>query len=276
QQFERASERLSGGGLFVQWLALNQFDARSLSIVLRSFEQVFPQAMLFVDGFRVGLVGPKDEFGGAPAVLANLKRLSVEQQAAVTGGEGGWTWLGRFWGTINEGEGVVQDEWAPQLEYALPRLRFSDGGALPQLLASLLNKRPRLDDAMALLQIADNQRVQFERSYVATGLAVQGWLASIQGNANEAQRLMRFAYEANPQDRWIGFDRADAMWLTFSGMMAQGRDERQSLRAILQIRPDHEMALKAMWQLELREGNVVQAEAYRMQIKVISPLGRDI
>ncbi len=276
QQFERASERLNDGGLFVQWLALNQFDARSLSIVLRSFEQVFPQAVLFVDGFRVGLVGPKGEFGGAPAVLANLKRLRVEQQIAVTGGEGGWTWLGRFWGAINEGEGLVQDEWAPQLEYALPRLRFSDGGALPQLLASLLNKRPGLDEAMALLQIADDQRVQFERSYVATGLAVQGWLASIQGNANEAQRLMRFAYEANPQDRWIGFDLADAMWLTFSGVMAQGRDERQSLRAILQIRPDHELALKAMWQLELREGNVMQAEVYRTQIKVISPLGRDI
>ncbi|MCF6322966.1 MAG: fused MFS/spermidine synthase [Gammaproteobacteria bacterium] len=276
QQFERASERLSDGGLFVQWLALNQFDARSLSIVLRSFEQIFPQAMLFIDGFRVGMVGPKGEFGGAPAVLANLKRLSVEQQAAATGGEGGWTWLGRFWGQINEGQGVVQDEWAPQLEYALPRLRFSDGGALPQLLASLLNKRPSLDEAVTLLQIADDQREQFERSYVATGLAVQGWLASIQGDSSEAQRLIRFAYEANPQDHWIGFDLADAMWQTFSGMMAQGRDERQSLQAILQVRPDHEMALKAMWQLELREGNVVQAEEYRMQIKAISPLGRDI
>lgn len=276
QQFERASQRLNDGGLFVQWLALNQFDARSLSIVLRSFAQVFPQAMLFIDGFRVGLVGPKDEFGGAPAVLANLNRLSAVQRSAVTGGEGGWTWLGRFWGPINEGQGLVQEEWAPQLEYALPRLRFSDGSALPQLLASLLNQRPPLDEAMALLQITDDQRVAFERSYMATGLAVQGWLASLQGDSSEAQRLMRFAYEANPEDRWLGFDLADAMWLSFSEMMVRGRDERQSLLAILQVRADHEMALKAMWQLELREGNLSQAEEYRMKIKVISPLGHDI
>jgi len=276
QQFERASQRLNDGGLFVQWLALNQFDARSMSIVLRSFEQVFPQAMLFVDGFRVGLVGPKGEFGGAPALLANLQRLTTEQQTVVTGGEGGWTWLGRFWGTINEGDGVVQDEWAPQLEYALPRLRFSDGGALPQLLASLLNKRPSLDEALALLKVESAQKAEFERSYVATGLAVQSWLASIQGDAREAQRLMRFAYEANPQDRWIGFDLADAMWVTFSEMMAQGRDERQSLLAILQVRPDHELALKAMWQLELREGNQAQAEVYRARIKALSPLSNDL
>ena len=276
QQFERASKRLNDGGLFVQWLALNQFDARSMSIVLRSFEQVFPQAMLFVDGFRVGLVGPKGEFGGAPALLANLQRLTTEQQAEVTGGEGGWTWLGRFWGGINEGDGTVQDEWAPQLEYALPRLRFSDGGALPQLLASLLNKRPSLEEALALLQVDSAQKTEFERSYMATGLAVQSWLASLEGDTNEARRLMRFAYEANPLDRWIGFDLADAMWVTFSEMMAQGRDERQSLLAILQIRPDHELALKGMWQLELREGNLIQAAVYREQIKAISPLGGDI
>jgi len=59
-------------------------------------------------------------------------------------------------------------------------------------------------------------------------------------------------------------------------MMVRGRDERQSLLAILQVRADHEMALKAMWQLELREGNLSQAEEYRMKIKVISPLGHDI
>jgi len=276
QQFERAKHRLNDGGLFVQWLALNQFDARSMSIVLRSFGQVFPQAVLFVDGFRVGLVGPKGEFGGAPAVLANLQRLSAEQQVAVTGGEGGWTWLGRFWGGINEGDGVVQDEWAPQLEYALPRLRFSDSGALPQLLAALLSKRPSLDEALAQLQVDSAQRAAFERSYVATGLAVQGWLASIEGDSREAQRLMRFAYEANPKDRWIGFDLADAMWVTFSEMLAQGRDERQSLLTILQVRPDHELALKGLWQLELREGNLAQAEAYRARIKAISPLGNEL
>ncbi len=276
QQFERAKARLNEGGLFVQWLALNQFDIRSMSIVLRSFEQAFPQALLFVDGFRLALVGPKDELGGLPAILSNLQRLTAEQQAKATGGEGGMTWAGRFWGEISEGQGVVQDEWAPQLEYALPQLRFSDGGALPQLLASLLKKRPPLDEALLSLQVESKQRDAFERSYVATGLAVRGWLASLKGDVNEAQRVMRFAYEANPRDRWIGFDLADAMWATAPKMVAQGRDERQMLLAILKIRPDHERALKALWRLELSAGNLVQAQIYREQIKVVSPLSRDL
>jgi len=276
QQFERARERLTDDGLFVQWLALNQFDRRSLSIVLRSFGLVFPQAVLFVDGFRVGLVGPRGEFGGVAAVLANLQRLNPEQREAATGGEGLWTWLGRFWGGINEGAGVVQDEWAPQLEYSLPRLRFSDGGALPQLLAWLLQQRPSSHEATGQLQIGGEDKLAFERSYAATGLALQGWQAAIRGDAREAQRMMRFAYEANPQDRWIGFDLADAMWATVPEMLAQGRDERAIISSILQVRADHEAALRAMWQLELREGNELQAEEYRARIRAVSPLSKDI
>lgn len=276
QQFERAKRRLNGDGLFVQWLALNQFDPRSLSIVLRSFVQVFPQAVLFVDGFRIGLVGPRETFGGAPAVLANLQRLDAAQRDIATGGEGSWTWLGRFWGKIDVGRGVVQDEWAPQLEFSLPRLRFSDGQALPQLLIWLLQQRSPLDEAIDMLQIASGQQPQFERSYAATGVAVQGWLAALQGERGEAQRLMRFAYEANPRDRWIGFDLADAMWVTLPKMVAQGKDERQLLLSILQVRADHEGALKAMWQLELREGNLAQAADYRARIMVVSPLANDI
>lgn len=276
QQFERARQRLNPDGLFVQWLALNQFDPRSLSIVLRSFNHVFPQAVMFVDGFRVGLVGPSGQFGGAAAALANLRRLDSAQRRSATGGEGVWTWLGRYWGQIDEGAGVVQDEWAPQLEFDLPRLRYSDGGALPQLLLKLLQQRPSVDVAVAQLGLDAAQQAEFERSYVASGLAIQGWLAAIEGRSGEAQRLMRFAYEANPADRWIGFDLADAMWASLPEMMAQGRSERQALATILQVRPDHEAALKAIWQLELREGNLEQAAGYQARIKQVSPLANDI
>ncbi|MFI4982002.1 MAG: fused MFS/spermidine synthase, partial [Nevskiales bacterium] len=40
EQFQRARARLAEDGLFVQWLALNQFDRHTLEIVLRSFRQV--------------------------------------------------------------------------------------------------------------------------------------------------------------------------------------------------------------------------------------------
>lgn len=276
QQFERARQHLNEDGLFVQWLALNQFDHRSLSIVMRSFKRVFPHAVLFVDGFRVGLVGPKGRLGGAAALLTNLQRLNDVQRQRATGGEGAWTWLGRYWGQIEESEGAVQDEWAPQLEYDLPRLRYSGSGALPQLLAKLLQQRPGVREAAAQLELDEAQQKAFERSYVATGLAVQGWLAAIQGDTETSRRMMRFAYEANPADRWIGFDLADAMWAGLPQRLSQGRSERQALGAILKVRPDHEGALKALRRLELREGNRRAAEALLARVRAVSPLADDL
>src|ERR1019366_291352 len=76
EQFQRARARLADEGLFVQWLALNQFDHDTLTIVLRSFRQVFPEAQLFLDGMHLALVGPRGHWQGAPALISHLNRLT--------------------------------------------------------------------------------------------------------------------------------------------------------------------------------------------------------
>ncbi|VAW85982.1 Spermidine synthase long, partial [hydrothermal vent metagenome] len=57
EQFQRVRARLTpADGLYVQWLALNQFDVASLQVILRTFHYVFPEGELFLDGFRLALV----------------------------------------------------------------------------------------------------------------------------------------------------------------------------------------------------------------------------
>ncbi|MEQ6340679.1 MAG: fused MFS/spermidine synthase [Gammaproteobacteria bacterium] len=277
QQFQRARDRLTENGLFVQWLALNQFDAGSLDIIFRSFRQVFPGAVIFMDGFRVALVGPKDVVQGAPALLANLGRLAQAGQSAATGGEGAWTWLGRYWGPIPPSVGPVQDEWAPQIEYRLPRARYRDAFNLDALLSRLLGQRPGLMQAALALNVPANAMQEFERSYVASFLAVRSWVAALRGdNTGEAQRLMRLAFEANPRDRWIGFDLADKMLATLPQALDHGMNKRQALQAILKVRPDHAEALRALWRVEKDAGDGKMAALYRARLKVVSPLDRDI
>ena len=123
EQFVRARARLSEGGIFVQWIALNQFDAASLDIVLRSFSRAFPQGSVFLDPFRLALVGSKNHSVNTPEVLANLARLPEDARSSATGGEGVWTWLGRYLGPIKalvSEDGDVQHEAAPRIEYLLP------------------------------------------------------------------------------------------------------------------------------------------------------------
>jgi spermidine synthase len=271
QQFSRARARLTDNGLFVQWLALNQFDAQSLAVVLRTFRHVFPDAVIFVEGFRLALVGPRGAFQGAPGLLANIAALPAGASNAVTGGEGIWTWLGRYWGKIPASPGPLQEEWAPRIEFSLPGARYRGEMDLAKLLAELLNHRPALAQAAEELQVAAQDRVFFERAYIATELALRGWLATLQGQ-EESAALLRLAYEANPHDRWISFSVADGMLATLPQAIGQGMDKREALLTVLKIRPDHAVVLRALWDLERAAGNNAEAQQYRMRLQAVSPL----
>jgi spermidine synthase len=273
QQFARAKQRLGPDGVFVQWLALNQFDYESLSLVLRSFREVFPAAQLFVEGLRVAMVGPRSaSFNACVAVLSNLARLQEAAQLDVTAGEGPWTWLGRYWGTIPATSGPVQDEWWPQIEFRLPHARYGGAVDLRVVLENLLRQRPSVEEAAAQLHVPPDAGEIFERAFVASELAQRSLLATLNGRGAESQKLLRLAYGANPQDRWVGFSLADLMIAAVPEYAKQGSDTRRMLEGILAIRPDHVEALRALWRLEREAGKDVEASAYLQRIRALAPL----
>ncbi len=272
QQFQRAHNHLNANGIFVQWLALNQFDIRSLNVVLRSFRQVFPDAQMFMDGMHLALVGPRQNFSGRNAMLGNLSRLSIQEQGAVTGGEGAWTWLGRYWGPISESVGPVQDEWVPYIEFNLPRARYDGSVNLAALLQWLLQQRSEVSTAMKILGVEEEQKNEFGRAYMATELAVRGWLASIQGDDEKSGRLIWLAYQANSKDHWIADGLADNMLSSLPLASQHGLSERDALQRILKIDPNHTGALRSLLHLERSAGNKQEAEYYRLRLLSISPL----
>ncbi len=275
QQFQQARGHLTANGLFVQWLALNQFDAESLAIVLRSFRRVFPDARLFVEGFRLALVGPRDHWRGAPAVLNNLARMPAEMRVAATGSEGPWTWLGRYWGPILDSPGPLQDEWRPKIEFKLPQSRYAGSFDLGGLLDQLLWQRQDLGVAASALGVEAKDQEAFERAFIASDLSLRSWMLSLRGNAQEAQRLLRAAYEANRQDRWIAFNLADQMLLSLPQAIRQGRDERDALKAVLEVHPDHAGALRALWRLYQAAGDSDEAQRHWGRLRRLSPLERE-
>lgn len=272
QQFRRARNHLNDNGVFVQWLALNQFDIQSLQVVLRSFKHVFPDAQLFMDGMHLAMVGTRRQFFGAGALLANLHRLTVQEQEQATGGEGAWTWLGRYWGPIPDSVGPMQDEWLPYIEFALPLSRYDGSVNLPSLMAWLLESRPDVDAAKDILSVGNTDRERFGRAYIATELAVRAWDASISGDPEKAGNLIWLAYQANPQDHWIADALADNMLQSLPQARLQGLSEREALDRILKVSPKFVGALRAFWHLELSAGNREAAERYRMRLLAISPL----
>jgi spermidine synthase len=288
QQFERARARLADQGWFVQWLALNQFDVQSLQVVLRSFQQVFPDMVLFVDGFRLALAGPKlgemplNHHGStsiqhqAQGMLGLLQSLGPDRARQASGGEGAWTWLGRYWGQPQLGKGVVQNEWSPQIEFSLPQARYRGDIDVVSVMEWLLHQRPTPPAAALQLGVDATDFRSFERAYMGSELALRSWLARMQGRQVEANRLIRFAHQANPLDRWAGMTLADDMLAALPQALQRGMNKEQALQAVVDVRPDHVEALRGLWQLALEHGDKASADAYLQQLRQLSPLDKQL
>jgi spermidine synthase len=277
EQFQRARERLAAGGVFAQWLALNQFDRESLHTVLRSFQRVFPDAQIFLDGAHLAMVGAAAPRRDADAMRAALR--SADSADAATGGEGAATWLGRYWGPIAAGIGPVQSEAQPVIEYRLPHLRYAEApGSAPlqeasplaDILLELLRQRPDAARAAAQLGVAADEQAAFAGAYAASELAVESWLAVLASDSQRARQLVRLAYEANPQDRWIAADLADDL---FEAASADGSIARPgTLERILRIDPRHLASARALWR---RERGQPDEGAALARLRALAPLDHE-
>ena len=276
QQFARGRRHLNAGGMYVQWLALNQFDVRSLQTVLASFRKVFPGGVLFVDGFRLAMVGVRDGRVSAAAVVKRFNALDAAQRDEISGGEGAMTWLGRFWGPIPALDAPLQDEWSPVIEFSLPRARFGGGLRLGESLRWLLQHRTGPDAAIRALGVPDEEKNRFRRAWAATSLNMQLELAALSGRSRQAEKLARMAYRANPKDRWAGFALADRMFATVAQAAAFGYSEDKALAAVLKVRPDHIGALKASLHRAARRGDGARAQRLRRRVLELSPLDAEV
>lgn len=272
QQFARARARLAPGGVFVQWVAINQFDPDSLAVVLRSFAAVFPDGVSFLDGFRLALVGTAGGRLDAATVMERLAGGEARAASAMTGGEGGWSWLGRYWGPLRAGPGPVQDEWAPRIEFSLPRLRYSGRPAVAEVLDWLIRGRPSVTAAAQALGVGSAAYPDFERGYIATELAARAWLAEFESRPDQAQRLWLLANQANPADRWIGLALADRLYAGLPQRVASGMDEAMALQAVLSVAPGHVDALRALRRLAEARGQRELAAWCEARLRTVSPL----
>lgn len=271
QQFSRARSRLNEGGIFVQWLALNQFDLEALRIILNSFHQSFPEAVLFVDGFRLAMVGRKGKPVTAEALLMHAASAGARLDRQ-TGGEGVWTWLGRYFGSLPSGA-LLEDEWRPRIEYHLPRVRYNGSIDLQAIIRWLLQGRPAAQQAAHALRIPAGEGEAFERAYLSADAAMRSWLAQLNGDGERAQRFLQFAYAGNPRDQWVSGTLADHMLAA----LPAGRDidaKRQLLQRILAVKSDHPATLEALWRLESAAGNDTLAADLRARLQQLSPLYR--
>jgi spermidine synthase len=162
EPFATVRERLTEGGVFMQWLPLHQLDMPTLRIIVRSFLAVFPDARLQMGNHNVvtpilALTGARD--GGRPTLeglsarpmndrlAAALAEAGIDSPVALFGGFlGGPAALAAF-----AGEGPLNTDDHPIVAYAAPRTVYAPLAPAATRLTALIDVLPRkASDAVAL------------------------------------------------------------------------------------------------------------------------------
>ncbi|WP_052547453.1 hypothetical protein [Enhygromyxa salina] len=135
EQFTAARERLSTGGLFVQWLPLYQLDWASLQMITQTFVSVFPQAHAMLALYNaetpaLGLIGSDEviqiDLAQLEAGLANPAREAVYLELALTDPRdflAGYM-LDRAGLLELAGDAPINDDLHPRVELWAPRAKL--------------------------------------------------------------------------------------------------------------------------------------------------------
>jgi len=301
QQFERVHERLGDSGVYVQWLALNQFDLGSLKIVLATFRKVFPHNSLFLDGFHLAMVGFRGERPG----VATIKVWAQAHSHALTGDEGWQTWIGRDMGAIPASNAPLQEEWRPVVEYRLARARVEGKLHIAKIMAWLSVIRPHPGALAQRWHVDKADQAALVRAVLSTDAMMHAWEGMFSGRSQQVSKFINLAYQANPRDRWAGFAVADAMADQLRNKNSGANDNRnvnqvlsaigkngtsplvakpatsllqkkQAWQRILAIRPDHVTALRMLWRIEQQQGDDQQAAVLLRRLQSIAPFDPEV
>ncbi len=272
EHFARVARILNQRGLFVQWIALNQYDIQSLKIVLSTFKGSFPHSAIFLDGFRLALVGSLEK----PDFYASMRShfVSYDDPATMekTGNEGVWTWMSRYIGDIEDVRvAAIQSEWSPKLEFLLPQAKYEGRFNLLETFLYVLSMRQAENLVAGIFSIPNDELVQFGNAYKGTDLWAESMMFSLQGDPNKALQKLREGYAYNNKDRWLGFGLADQMYTSKNQAQEHGFSAKQALEEILRIRSDHYFAIKDLWEIAEAEGDLEQVKYYRSLYKEINP-----
>jgi spermidine synthase len=136
--FELARERLNDGGIFVQWAHAYQMDWPTFAMIGRTFAEVFPNSILLnssptADGPDYLLVGIKgDRKLDATAAARNLQYAQRSKNMTLLDPKLFYNLIVSDNLTRLFGDGPVHSENRPYLEFAAPKLLFTNDPAIRQ------------------------------------------------------------------------------------------------------------------------------------------------
>lgn len=158
--FKQARERLNRNGIFVQWVHAYQMDWQTLSLIGRTFARVFPRSVLVSvepsgQGRDYLLVGFRDNNG---LIFENVKRNIIYARESGNIKLSDPKLIYRLIASEDLqklfGDGPVNTDNRPGLEFAAPRLMFQGEEAMQTIWNNIKTKRQLSGETMKIMDQA--------------------------------------------------------------------------------------------------------------------------
>jgi spermidine synthase len=270
REFYELSKRvLKPGGIFVQWLPYHQVDNTSLKLIVRTFQQVYPHATLWLTRFKgyTLLVGTLEPLSIDVAGLeARFRDPTIQRDLAEAHVATPWQFL--------EGFTMAPDtlrRYSAGVErlnsYNHPYVEFF-GFAWHDPIEGNLAELARFADDISPLLFFNDEYPPERQAAVQQQLAVQrrisrhifrGYLANWRGQLQEGTREYRKALKLDPRDEGI----KHAL-----GISAQ---QRQQAVAALQQNSRDVRALGKLGYIAWNEQRYAEAIQYFQQVLALDP-----
>jgi hypothetical protein len=168
EYYDLAASRLNPGGIVAQWFHVYEMEDRLVSLVLRTFSSVFPHIEVWDNGGDIVMIGSLEPWESGldvfrkgfaiDRVQADLWMIDIQSPEALLAKQ----LASQRTGFAIAGEGRIQSDMYPFLEYAAPRAFYLAAGSRmldryderthQQLLAPLEKRR-----ALAAIPLSETQ-----------------------------------------------------------------------------------------------------------------------
>jgi len=293
--FQAVRDRLNDDGIFCQWVHGYQMDWSTFALIGRTFTEVFPNSYLVSldpddpggDFLLIGMNGDKSP--NPDVVAANLPYAQKSENVSIEGADLVFKLLSSDNLTSLCGEGPINSDAMPRLEFAAPRQMYTPGNAV----SDYIRRRSFLSPALTTLKrraVGDpDAQLDYLAFVFSVGRPMVGVFDSTTASAEQKDRfaalihdycsdhlVLDFAFAGTEQlqsdclteqtqlvEARLREDPQDPRLYVYLGIVAGRRGDLDSAKNLfskaLELNPSSAVAHDNLGILFAREGNAQQA-----------------
>ncbi|MDZ8117922.1 fused MFS/spermidine synthase [Pontiella agarivorans] len=265
--FKLAKSRLAEGGIMAQYLPLYELSYEDYSMIMRSFGEVFPDALVFFTGFDSIMLGGKGDVAlKLPVAKEKFEIPEVRQSLADVGFTKPEMLLSMYVARLSDDvhlfkEGKLNTDNHPYVEFSAPKSTFHYTPDENQ--QTLLENYSPMPDFL-LKSLTDEQKKIVTDSHEAMRMTLEANLFRAKDDYKNNIQLLMKAAELAPENPVVANELGSSLLISAASVAAGGHLQQAILQyeLVLKYKPDEFLAYYKLAELGMQVQDYVRVQKY--------------